>query len=182
MLPCTWFSPHPMCTTLVGGLWGRTAWAWVGGLRGVLFGWVCCGLAWVCFSGWALCSGAAAWGRGSGWDCCGGAAGGRRRAAGAGQAWWAREAHTPPHGHPIPHAPPFLTSHTRPYAPPPSLCAATAVDRVVGFFKTPQQLDLSNLSAQATTQVRLASSTHAQGCSFLPSFFSFTGGTDARFE
>jgi hypothetical protein len=34
--------------------------------------------------------------------------------------------------------------------------AATAVDRVVGFFKAPEQLDFSNLSAQATTQVGAA--------------------------
>ena len=37
---------------------------------------------------------------------------------------------------------------------PASRSAATAVDRVVQFFKTPEQLDFSNLSAQATTQVR----------------------------
>jgi hypothetical protein len=42
----------------------------------------------------------------------------------------------------------LLCSHTPLPAP-----AATAIDRVVQFFKTPAQLDFSNLSAQATSQV-----------------------------
>jgi hypothetical protein len=40
--------------------------------------------------------------------------------------------------------------------------AATAVDRVVGFFKAPEQLDFSNLSAQATTQLERARRLAAQ--------------------
>lgn len=42
-----------------------------------------------------------------------------------------------------------------------ALPAASAIDRVVDFFKTPQQLDLANLSAQATSQVRRLASAGA---------------------